>query len=108
MSQIASLALKQNRHRPGRGRALFFVHFVDIVSSELWSENLLNLDHLVSDDKDLCQLAYDRGSLTKLADTVKAITPSDATAEWDEDEPESISCLREVSLHVVHRYICLL
>ena len=54
------------------------------------------LDHLVADDKDLCQLAYDRFSLQKLADLVKAITPSEATPGWDEDEPESTSRLREV------------
>ena len=68
---------------------------------------MMFIDYLVSDDKDLCQLAYERGSLTKLADTVKAITPSEATAEWDEDEPESISCLREVSIYIVLRIFSL-
>ena len=56
----------------------------------------IGIDHLVSDDKDLCQLAFERGSLAKLSEVVKAITPSEASSEWDEDEPESISCFREV------------
>ena len=53
-------------------------------------------DHLVCDDKDLCHLAFERGSLTKLADLVKAVTPSEAPPGWDEDEPESVARLREV------------
>ena len=53
------------------------------------------------DDKDLCQLAYDRGSLRKLTDLVKSITPSEATPEWDEDEPESTSRLREVMMFII-------
>lgn len=55
------------------------------------------LGYLVSDDPALCQNANDRGSLEKLADLVKLITPLGKPSEWDEDEPESISCLREVS-----------
>ena len=53
-------------------------------------------DYLVSDDKDLCQLAYDHGSLTKLTNLVKSITPSESSVQWDEDEPDSISSLRAV------------
>ncbi|OCH93874.1 ARM repeat-containing protein [Obba rivulosa] len=56
---------------------------------------------LVSDDKELCKLAYDRGSLSKLASLVKAITPLERSVEWEEDEPESISRLREAALTTV-------
>lgn len=55
------------------------------------------LDQLVCDDKDICQLAFERGSLTKLANLLKSITPSEASPGWDEDEPESVSRLREAS-----------
>ncbi|OBZ65761.1 Acetolactate synthase, mitochondrial [Grifola frondosa] len=59
------------------------------------------LYNLITDDKPLCQLAFDRGSLTKLACLVKSITPSEKTVEWEEDEPESISCLREAALTAI-------
>ncbi len=54
------------------------------------------VDHLISDDSRLCQFAHERGSLDQLATVVKAITPSEIQPEWDEDEPESLSSLREV------------
>ncbi|KAJ3526622.1 hypothetical protein NM688_g8238 [Phlebia brevispora] len=54
------------------------------------------LYHLVSDDKLLCKLVYERGILTKLSDLVKSITPTEPPSEWDVDEPESVSTLREV------------
>lgn len=52
----------------------------------------------MTDDATLAQLAVDRGALTKLADLVKFITPTEpsASGEWEDEEPESISCLREV------------
>jgi hypothetical protein len=59
------------------------------------------LNHLVTDDTQLCQLAVDRGSLEKLANLAKSITPLDVESEWDEDEPESISCLREAALRTI-------
>lgn len=55
------------------------------------------LRQLVNDDKDLCQLAFERGSLTHLAQLVKSISPNETSIQWDEDEPESQACLREVS-----------
>ena len=60
------------------------------------------LYQLVTDDKDLCQLAFDRKSLTHLAQVVKSITPAptEQNVEWDEDEPESQACLREVSIYL--------
>ena len=54
-------------------------------------------DNLIADHKEMCKFAFERGSLDKLASLVKSITPSEKTVEWEEDEPESISCLREVS-----------
>ncbi|KAI0797444.1 armadillo-type protein [Abortiporus biennis] len=112
--------------------AMTIIHILNgLISSE--SESIQTrtkacyiLYNLISDDKDLCQLAYERGSLTRLANVIKAITPiepatsnsiptsaptvpvtagaggsgpmSSSGVEWDEDEPESISSLREAAL----------
>lgn len=56
------------------------------------------IDNLVADHKELCKFAFDRGSLDRLGALVKTVTPSEKTVEWEEDEPESISCLREVNV----------
>lgn len=55
------------------------------------------VDYFVTDDKDLCIFAYDRGSLTKLSQSVNSITPTDRPTTWEEEESEHISSLREVS-----------
>ena len=44
-----------------------------------------------------CQLAYERNALVEVARLVNAITPLEKTAEHEEDEPESVSRLREAS-----------
>ena len=67
-----------------------------ILRYRLFKYSNVPLDHLVCDEKDLCQLAFERGSLTKLASLVKSITPSEASPGWDKDEPESVARLREV------------
>ena len=59
-------------------------------------------DYLVTDEKGLCQTAFDRGSLVKLSDLVHSLTPpatpdNKAPPEWEEDEPESLCCLREAA-----------
>ncbi|KAI0045366.1 ARM repeat-containing protein [Auriscalpium vulgare] len=59
------------------------------------------LNHLVMDEKELCQTAFDRGSLAKLAALVKSITAVDKDVELEEDEAESISCLREAALTTI-------
>ncbi|KAG2024027.1 BSP2p, variant 2 [Coprinopsis cinerea AmutBmut pab1-1] len=53
---------------------------------------------LITDDRKLSQLAYDRGCLEKLARILKDITPSEAKEGWDESEAESVSKLREAVL----------
>lgn len=63
-------------------------------------------DYLVMDEKELCQTAFDRGSLIKLSDLVHTLTPPPTTEskvppEWEEDEPESLCCLREASLTAI-------
>jgi hypothetical protein len=59
-------------------------------------------DFLVSDDPQLCYAASEYGSLAKLITVAKSITPTpnekEKTPEWDEEEPEAISLLREVIL----------
>ena len=54
-------------------------------------------DYLVNDDTALCLAAFDRGCLEYLAALIQSISPAEpASPEWEEDEPESISALREV------------
>jgi armadillo repeat-containing protein 8 len=58
------------------------------------------------DEKELCQTAFDRGSLAKLSDLVHSLTPSPtadnkAPTEWEEDEPESLCCLREAAFTTI-------
>ena len=55
------------------------------------------IDYFVTDDKDLCMFAYERGSLAKLSQVVNSITPTDRSPTWEEEESEHISSLREVS-----------
>lgn len=55
------------------------------------------VDYFVTDDKDLCIFAYERGSLAKLSQAVNSITPADRSPTWEEEESEHISSLREVS-----------
>ncbi|KAN0129589.1 ARM repeat-containing protein [Lactarius tabidus] len=64
------------------------------------------LNYLVMDDKDLCQTAFDRGSLGKLCELVRTLTPpppadNKIPPEWEEDEPESLCCLREAALTAI-------
>ena len=46
----------------------------------------------------LCLAAFDRECLEYQAALIQSISPAElASPEWEEDEPESISSLREVS-----------
>ncbi|KAJ2929905.1 hypothetical protein H1R20_g7191, partial [Candolleomyces eurysporus] len=68
------------------------------------------LYHLTTDDKALCQFAFERGCLDTLAGAVKSITPPDPvpvpaqaaqeglTWRWDESESEGVTRLREIYL----------
>jgi armadillo repeat-containing protein 8 len=56
---------------------------------------------LITDQKELCQIAFERGSLSKLATLVQSITPFDPPAGWDEDEALSVSLLREAALTAI-------
>jgi len=57
----------------------------------------MSTDYLVNDDTALCLAAFDRGCLEYLAALIQSISPAEpASPEWEEDEPESISSLREV------------
>ena len=60
------------------------------------------IDYFVTDDKDLCMFAYERGSLTKLSQLVNTITPTDRPPTWEEEESEHISSLREASFIVLN------
>lgn len=69
--------------------------FTKSTSSALTNLHTRGTDYLVTDNTELCKIAYDRGSLEKLVTLAKSITPLDTEPEWDMDEPESVSCLRE-------------
>ncbi|CAL1705500.1 unnamed protein product [Somion occarium] len=89
-----------------KAAAMTVIHSMNnLISSDLdvrtRTKACFVLCHLVSDDKDLCQLAYERGSLNQLADLVKSITPSEPNVQWDEDEPESQACLREAAFTTI-------
>jgi hypothetical protein len=57
----------------------------------------MSTDYLVNDDTALCLAAFDRGCLEHLAALIQSISPAEPVSpEWEEDEPESISSLREV------------
>lgn len=70
-------------------------------SAQIRTRACFVLYHLVADEKDLCQLAYDRGALGRLAQLVTSITPIEPPTTWDEDEPESISFLREAAFTAI-------
>ncbi|KZT27288.1 ARM repeat-containing protein [Neolentinus lepideus HHB14362 ss-1] len=76
------------------------------VSAVLKMKACFILSHLVTDDRELCQLAFERGSLAKVAELARQITPTEIIPNWDEDEPESVSCLREAALTAI-ACICL-
>ena len=63
------------------------------------------IDYFVTDDKDLCMFAYERGSLAKLSQVVNSITPADRSPTWEEEESEHISSLREVRSRVLRNFI---
>ena len=57
-----------------------------------------SIDYPVNDNTALCLTAFDRGCLEYLAALIQSISPAvPASPEWEEDEPKSISSLREVS-----------
>ncbi len=62
------------------------------------SPNELFSDRLITDDSTLCNAAFERGTLEKLAAVVQELTPEESKIEWGEDEAESASLLREVRL----------
>ncbi|KAI0647434.1 ARM repeat-containing protein [Trametes meyenii] len=59
------------------------------------------LYHLVADNRTFCQLAFERNSLAQLAHLINSITPNEKPVEPEDDEPESVSRLREAALTAV-------
>ncbi|RXW17757.1 hypothetical protein EST38_g8091 [Candolleomyces aberdarensis] len=71
------------------------------------------LYHLTTDDKALCQFAFERGCLDTLAGAIKSITPPDPVSvpaqaaqeglawRWDESESEGVTRLREAALTAI-------
>ncbi|EIW84663.1 ARM repeat-containing protein [Coniophora puteana RWD-64-598 SS2] len=59
------------------------------------------LYYLVSDHKELCREAVERGTLDRLAALVKSITPLDRDPDLEEDEPESTVMLREACFQAI-------
>ena len=82
-------------------KACFILRTVFASIFKIFTINLnfscVSTDYLVNDDITLCHAAFDRGCLEYLAALIQSISPAEpASPEWEEDEPESISCLREV------------
>jgi len=79
-------------------KACFILRTVSLLPPLFHDELTWNVtDYLVNDDAALCLAAFDRGCLEYLGTLIQSISPPEqASAEWEEDEPESISCLREV------------
>lgn len=40
--------------------------------------------------------AHERGTLTKLSQLVESMNPSEKTTDWDDEESDNLSSLREV------------
>ena len=59
------------------------------------------IDYLVTDHRAFCQLAFERNSLVELAHLITSIIPPEKTTEFEEDEPESTSRLREVRVGIM-------
>ncbi|KXN82010.1 O-methylsterigmatocystin oxidoreductase [Leucoagaricus sp. SymC.cos] len=59
------------------------------------------LYYMITDDSTLCNAAFDRGCLEKLAAIVRESAPEDNKVEWGEDEAESTSLLRESALTAI-------
>ncbi|KAH9945789.1 ARM repeat-containing protein [Epithele typhae] len=57
--------------------------------------------HLVTDHMPFCELAFDRKTLHEVAHLINSITPTEKSTEAEEDEPESVSRLREAALTTV-------
>ncbi|KAH7923488.1 ARM repeat-containing protein [Leucogyrophana mollusca] len=85
--------------------ALNVIHVVNrMLASETPQHRIkacYTLYYLVTDEKDLCQEVFDRGTLDKIASLVKSITPLEKGSEWEEDEPESTISLREAALTAI-------
>ncbi|KAI0723864.1 ARM repeat-containing protein [Cerioporus squamosus] len=73
----------------------------DTASNQSKTKACFILYYLVTDHRLFCQLAYERNCLVQVAQLVTSITPVEKTTEIDEDEPESVSRLREAALIVV-------
>ncbi|KAM5532328.1 hypothetical protein V8D89_014007 [Ganoderma adspersum] len=73
----------------------------DTASNQTRTKACFILYHLVADHKSFCQLAFDRNSLSHVGQLVNAITHVEKTTEEEEDEPESVSRLREAALTAV-------
>ncbi|TFK94820.1 ARM repeat-containing protein [Polyporus arcularius HHB13444] len=73
----------------------------DTASNQHKTKACFILYYLVTDHKLFCQLAYERNCLVQVAQLVTSITPIEKTSEDDEDEPESVSRLREAALTAV-------
>ncbi|OJT08728.1 Armadillo repeat-containing protein 8, partial [Trametes pubescens] len=73
----------------------------DTASNQVRTRACFILHHLVSDNRVFCQLAYERNSLHQIANLVNDITPTEKSSDFEEDEPESVSRLREAALTAI-------
>ncbi|KAH8106958.1 ARM repeat-containing protein [Cristinia sonorae] len=94
-------------HPQEQAGAMTIIHVVNGIltsttqTAQIRTKACFILYHLVADEKELCQLAYDRGVVSKLAHIIVSITPTEPLNTWDEDEPESVSALREAAFTAI-------
>ncbi|KAI0822769.1 ARM repeat-containing protein [Trametes gibbosa] len=87
--------------------AITIMHVLSrIIGSDTASNNARTracfiLYYLVSDNRVFCQLAFERNSLGTVASLISKITPIEKSVDDEEDEPESVSRLREAALTAV-------
>ncbi|KAI0780550.1 ARM repeat-containing protein [Trametes elegans] len=73
----------------------------ETVGNQARTKACFILYHLVSDHQVFCQLAFERNSLAQVANLINSITPTEKVPDFEDDEPESVSRLREAALTAV-------
>ncbi|KAI0636599.1 ARM repeat-containing protein [Trametes polyzona] len=73
----------------------------DSASNQIRTKACFILYYLVADNRAFCQLAFERNCLASVANLINSITPTEKSPDFEEDEPESVSRLREAALTAV-------
>lgn len=107
MSSIVSSAQTPRAISRRRRRVSYCVRSHLHGNKDLARIEYISIDYLVTDHRLFCQLAYERNCLVQVAQLVNSITPLESHTDLDEDEPESVSRLREVGGVAMFCYLVL-